>query len=373
MGIAEELSDPLPEPVKTKYETNIRTERLRSKSDIVKPSASYDVELDVEQMLEDSWGPQCQNGITEIYSTVKTVSDVLEKVEETCLDVVNGHAHPTKEKEENNLQNHSNVVDRPRIRRNNLASNNEYVYVDTKTKIGNSKPRPFNLSHQTSQDNEEKSFSRQNSIDCHDNKQVQELINSRRQSGDTSEYLHSRRPSSNTETAEKLFSSKISDNSEYLSSRRTSSHTETAERSFSRQLSNENKENKKKGKERSRFDRRRSEPKVEDAEESSQTPGRRCRPKVEDAEESSQTPPSQSISSRTTDILNACKNDLRRLTYRKTYTRTRSSPPEPDQDKKNNPSTNGQTNEDNSNASDKYSSATRYTQLSSGNRLPNRP
>jgi len=389
--IAEELSDPLPEPVKTKYETNIRTERLRSKSDIVKPSASYDVELDVEQMLEDSWGPQCQNGITEIYSTIKTVSDVLEKVEETCLDVVNGHAHPTKEKEENNLQNHSNVVDRPRIRRNNLASNNEYVYVDTKTKIGNSKPRPFNLSHQTSQDNEEKSFSRQNSIDCHDNKQVQELINSRRQSGDTSEYLHSRRPSSNTETAEKLFSSKISDNSEYLSSRQTSSHTETAERSFSRQLSNENKENKKKGKERSRFDRRRSEPKVEDAEESSQTPGRRCRPKVEDAEEtsqtpsrrcrpkaedaeeSSQTPPSQSISSRTTDILNACKNDLRRLTYRKTYTRTRSSPPEPDQDKKNNPSKNGQTNEDISNASDKYSSATRYTQLSSGNRLPNRP
>eukprot|EP00091_Calanus_sinicus_P004970 TRINITY_DN15331_c0_g1_i1.p1 TRINITY_DN15331_c0_g1~~TRINITY_DN15331_c0_g1_i1.p1 ORF type:complete len:465 (-),score=74.36 TRINITY_DN15331_c0_g1_i1:349-1743(-) len=326
---AEELSEPLPDPVKTKYQTNIRTERLRSKSDIVMPSASYDVELDVEQMLEDSWGPQCQNGTTEIYSAIKTVSDVTEKTVETRLDVVNGHTDPTQEKEENNLQNHTNVVDRTRIRRNNLASNNEYVYLDTKTKIGNSNPRPFNLSHQTSQDNEEKSFSRQNSIDCQDNKQIQECLNSRRQSGiDNGEYSHSRRPSSNTETVE---------------------------RSYSRQFSNENKENKKNGKERSRYDRKRSEPKAEDGEDS---------PK---------TPTSQSIGSRTTEILNACKNDLRRLTYRKTYTRTRSSPPQPDQEKNNKPSNNGKTNEDSSNASDKYSAPTRYTQLSSGNRLPNRP
>lgn len=326
---AEELTEPAPEPVKSKYQTNIRTERLRSKSDIVMPSASYDVELDVEQMLEDSWGPQCQNGTTEIYSAIKTVSDVIEKAEEARLDVVNGHTDPAKEKEENNLQNHTNVVDRPRIRRNNLASNNEYVYLDTKTKIGNSNPRPFNLSHQTSQDNEEKSFSRQNSIDCQDNKQIQECLNSRRQSGiDNGEYSHSRRPSSNTETVE---------------------------RSYSRQFSNENKENKKNGKERSRYDRKRSEPKLEDGEDS---------PK---------TPPSQSISSRTTEILNACKNDLRRLTYRKTYTRTRSSPPQADQDKNNKSSENGETHEDSSNASDKYSAPTRYTQLSSGNRLPNRP
>jgi len=324
--IEEEISDPPPEPLKTKK--NIRSERLRSKSDIVMPSASYDVELDVEQMLEDSWGPQGQNGITEIYSSIKTVKDAHEKVEETRLDVVNGHTDHTKEKEESNLQNHTNVVDRPRIRRNNLASNNEYVYVDTKVKIGNSKPRPFNLSHQTSQDNEENSFSRQNSIDYNDNRAVQEIINMQRESGE---------------------------NCEYSSSRRTSSNTEAIERSFSRQTSNENKENKKKGKERSRYDRRRSEP------------------KVEDTEDSSLTPPPQSISSRTTEILNACKNDLRRLTYRKTYTRTRSSPPEPDQDKNNKSAKNGQADEVKDKTSDKYSSPTKYTQLSSGNRLPNRP
>merc|ERR1719483_1338490 len=104
---------------------------------------------------------------TEIYSTIKTVSEVSEKAEENCLDVVNGHFDPVKGIEENNLQNQTNAIDRPRIRRNNLHSNNEYLYLDTKQKIGNSNPRPFNLSHQTSQDNEEKSFSRQNSIDCH--------------------------------------------------------------------------------------------------------------------------------------------------------------------------------------------------------------
>merc|ERR1712179_720990 len=148
-------------------------------------------------MLEDSWGPQGQNGIKEIYSSIKTVKDAHEKVEETRLDVVNGHTDHTREKEESNLQNHTNVVDRPRIRRNNLASNNEYVYVDTKVKIGNSKPRPFNLSHQTSQDNEENSFSRQNSIDYNDNKQVLELKNLHRESEDNNEYSSSRQTSSN--------------------------------------------------------------------------------------------------------------------------------------------------------------------------------
>jgi len=345
-----------------RYQTNIRTERLRSKSDIVMPSASYDIELDVEQMLEESWGPTCQNGITEIHSTIKTVTDVSEKVEENCLDVVNGHSDPTKEKEENNLQNHTNAIDRPRIRRNNLHSNNEYMYLDTKAKIGNSNPRPFNLSKQTSQDNEEKSFSRQNSTDCQDNKQAQDTVNSRRQSCNENEYTQSRRQSSNAETIE---------------------------RNYSRQYSNENKENKKNSEEKSRRVRKRSEPKGDDTEEKSPPPSmssrtteilnaqtrrvrKRSEPKAEDTEEN--TPP-PSMSSRTTEILNACKNDLRRLTYRKTYTRTRSSTAEPDQDKKNKSGENGQmqSNEGSSNANDKYASPTRYTQLTSGSRLPNRP
>jgi len=315
----EDKSDPLPEPVKPKYQTNIRTERLRSKSDIVLPSASYDVELDVEQILEDSWGPKCQNGITELYSAVQTVSSVLEKGEEARLDVVNGHTDPAKETEENNLQNHANAVDRPRIRRNNLASNNEYVYLDTKTKIGNTNPRPFNLSKQTSQDNEERSFSRQNSVDGQDNNLMQEILNTHRQSiGDSSEH-----------------------------SRWTNS--EISEKNYTRQNSNENKENKRR--ERSRLDRRRSEP------------------KTEVLDESFQTSMPQSLSSKTTEILNACKSDLRRLSYRKTYTRTRSSPPEPDKEKKS--MENGQTCEDSK--SNNSSSQTRYTQLTSGSRLPNRP
>eukprot|EP00092_Neocalanus_flemingeri_P024412 GFUD01026468.1.p1 GENE.GFUD01026468.1~~GFUD01026468.1.p1 ORF type:complete len:1011 (+),score=220.73 GFUD01026468.1:495-3527(+) len=353
------------EEYKPRYQNNIRTERLRSKSDIVMPSASYDVELDVEQMLEESWGPKCQNGITDIYSAIKTVTEVSEKVEAPRLDVVNGHSDPAKETEENNLQNHTNVIDRPRIRRNNLNSNKEYVYLDTKAKIGNSNPRPFNLSHQTSQDNEERSFSRQNSIDCQDNKQAQEAINSRRQSCNDNEYNNN--------------------------SRRPSSNVETVERSYSRQYSNENKENKKNGNEKSKSERRRREPKAEEADDNTPTPyenkerkkslsekfksdRRKSEAKAEDADDNTQTPPT-TITSRTTEILNACKNDLRRLTYRKTYSRTRSVTVEPDLEKKNKSTENGmlQTHEGSSNASDKYASPTRYTQVSSGSRLPNRP
>merc|ERR1719452_256588 len=112
-----------------------------------------------------------------------------------------------------------------------MHSNNEYLYLDTKQKIGNSNPRPFNLSHQTSQDNEEKSFSKQNSIDFEDNRQIQEALNSRRQSNNDNEHSNSRRHS------------KI----EYQTPsnpRRSSSNTETIEKSYSRQYSNENKENK---------------------------------------------------------------------------------------------------------------------------------
>merc|ERR1719427_1546450 len=169
-------------------------------------------------MLEESWGPKCQNGITEIRSTIKIVTDVSEKADDNRLDIVNGHSDPTKELEENNLQNHTNVSDRPRIRRNNLHSNNEYVYLDTKAKIVNSNPRPFNLSKQASEDNEERSFSRQNSLDCQDNKQALEELNSRRQSCNDDENTNSRRSSTNFEKVD---------------------------RGYCRQYSNENKENKK--------------------------------------------------------------------------------------------------------------------------------
>ena len=68
-------------------------------------------------------------------------------------------------------------------------------------------------------------------------------------------------------------------------------------------------------------------------------------------------------SSSTSDIMNACKSGLRRLTYRKTYSRSRSGPNEFDQDKNNNSSEKG---------TDERPKTT-YTTMNSGSRLPNRP
>lgn len=67
--------------------------------------------------------------------------------------------------------------------------------------------------------------------------------------------------------------------------------------------------------------------------------------------------------SSTSEIMNACKSGLRRLTYRKTYSRTRSCSHEKDQDNNNNTSPDKPAD---------YGPIV-YTQLSSGTRLPNRP
>jgi hypothetical protein len=91
---------------------------------------------------------------------------------------------------------------------------------------------------------------------------------------------------------------------------------------------------------------------------------------------------STGYSSSTTELMNACKSGLRRLTYRKTYSRSRSGTTEPpDSPDSNNNNNIGSKNtnygrleiEPDMSPSSCGSSSITYTQHSSGSRLPNRP
>ena len=93
-----------------------------------------------------------------------------------------------------------------------------------------------------------------------------------------------------------------------------------------------------------------------------------------------QTYPPISYSNSTTELMNACKSGLRRLTYRKTYSRSRSGTVEPtdnndNYDRNNNDNSRGSKNRNNSLEGEPQltSSSITYTQHSSGSRLPNRP
>jgi len=75
----------------------------------------------------------------------------------------------------------------------------------------------------------------------------------------------------------------------------------------------------------------------------------------------------------TSDILAACKSGLRRLTYRKTYTRTRSHPLEEGQEEDSKQSTKSVAQSPERGDLAATERATRYTTGSSGSRIPNRP
>jgi len=75
----------------------------------------------------------------------------------------------------------------------------------------------------------------------------------------------------------------------------------------------------------------------------------------------------------TSDILAACKSGLRRLTYRKTYTRTRSHPLEEGQEDESKQSTKSVAQSPERGDVAATERATRYTTGSSGSRIPNRP
>jgi hypothetical protein len=91
---------------------------------------------------------------------------------------------------------------------------------------------------------------------------------------------------------------------------------------------------------------------------------------------------STGYSNSTTELMNACKSGLRRLTYRKTYSRSRSGTTEPtdcnpDTNNNNSSSKNYSNSLESSEAepvkTSSSSSSITYTQHSSGSRLPNRP
>lgn len=79
-----------------------------------------------------------------------------------------------------------------------------------------------------------------------------------------------------------------------------------------------------------------------------------------------------SLHTSTSDIMNACKSGLRRLTYRKTYSKSRVTTTPPDNDSNHHQDSNNKSSGDKSKLSSERPKTT-YTQHSSGSRLPNRP
>ena len=317
------------------YSTRPTSERFRSKSAVVPPT-TYDIELNVEQMLEESWGPGT-NGVSGpdngVESSVSRTAETQGKSKSVTvsgsnnaaavnLDYFNGRSEAEqseKEKDENNsLNNTITGSDRLRLRKYNVYSNSEYVYLDANKKIGNSKPRPFTLTHNSSQDNDKKSISRQNSTENSDGKHPPEE--------------HRKEISRNS-------------NSSFFS-------TDHLEKSYSKMYLSEDKENRKRS---SKSDSRRHD-NSNDVEENSNN--------------SSSHNLAASFTAKTTEILNACKNDIKKLTYRKIYMRTKS-----DQDRTKSKSAEKDVEEKSlaACAGDSSGSESVYTKYSSGSRIPNRP
>ena len=290
------------------------SERFRSKSAVVPPTpyeVGYDVELNVEQMLEESWGPGVNigdnNGETSAKSkSVTGVSASSNNASESVnLEYFNnGPSSEAGQSEQKETDENSSAVnnaitgsDRLRLRKYNaVCSNNssEYVYLDASKKIGNSKPRPFTLARNSSQDNDKKSFSRQNSTD--EGKHPEPGI------------------------------------------------TDQLEKSYSKMYLTEDKENRKKSSKRNSIDT-----------ENNNNGGSSL----------------QSFTAKTTEILNACKNDIKKLTYRKIYMRTKSD--QVDRTKSKSAEKDIETVRNGGGQESGSGSEAVYTKYSSGSRIPNRP
>ena len=304
------------------------SERFRSKSAVVPPTpyeVGYDVELNVEQMLEESWGPGT-NGVNigekenkeETSAKSKSVSGVSASSNNASESVNleyfnNGRSSEAgqqqseqKETDENSsaVNNAITGSDRLRLRKYNAvcSNNSEYVYLDASKKIGNSKPRPFTLAHNSSQDNDKKSFSRQNSTEtCPEGKHPE--------------------PGS----------------------------TDQLEKSYSKMYLTEDKENRKKSSKRHSID-------TEDGNNNNSSSSHNL---------------AASFTAKTTEILNACKNDIKKLTYRKIYMRTKSD--QVDRTKSKSAEKDIETVRNEGGQESGSGSEAVYTKYSSGSRIPNRP
>ena len=305
------------------------SERFRSKSAVVPPTTydvGYDVELNVEQMLEESWGPGTNGVISGDKESLETsgksksvslgVSATSSKAAESVnLEYFNNESPSAEEKQsEKETDENSSAVnnaitgsDRLRLRKYNAVySNSEYVYLDASKKIGNSKPRPFTLAHNSSQDNDKKSFSRQNSTET------------------TPEGKHLSEEGSK------------------------GGGTEQLEKSYSKMYLTEDKENRKKSSKRHSID-------TEDGNNNS----------------SSSHNLAASFTAKTTEILNACKNDIKKLTYRKIYMRTKSD--QVDRTKSKSAEKDIEAVRNGGGHESGSGSEAVYTKYSSGSRIPNRP
>ena len=339
------LTENIPDTQNGSSSTRPTSERFRSKSAVVPPTSydvGYDVELNVEQMLEESWGPGTngviggtENGAesagVSVGTTGKSKSVTVSGSSNNAtvnLDYFNGRSEPEqseKEKDENNsLNNAITGSDRLRLRKYNVYSNSEYVYLDASKKIGNSKPRPFTLAHNSSQDNDKKSFSRQNSTETPEGKHPEE---------------GSRETSKNSSSG--------------------GGGTDQLEKSYSKMYLSEDKENRKKSSKSDGLSRQRDNSNSNDVEDNNNN-------------SSSSHNLAASFTAKTTEILNACKNDIKKLTYRKIYSRTKSDQVDRTKSKSAEKDMEAERGVMRVSGQDSGSEAV-YTKYSSGSRIPNRP
>jgi len=339
------------EVVKTKKQAERRSERrLRSKSDVTGLFSTTETEA--------TNTTQTMNGVcttSEEKDNLKSaITENIPNVSENTPEIANGHSDLLEE------------TDRTRIRKNNLHSNNEYVYLDTNCKISNSNPRPFNLSRQTSKENEENIFSRQNNIEIDEKEDkkysrklssndVREKSFSRQLSNDTEENNYPMNLASN-EILEKSLTRQCSNDKEEQSFFRKQICNDAKEKSISKPYYNNDKENRRTSKEKIANERRKSGSVEEGA--------------------------TNDHLSTANDFLNSCKSGFRRLTYRKTYSRTKSGNKEVENQERNGESlqkssqareSREATFEKNLPTNYDKNLTKHYTQMSSGTRVPHRP
>jgi len=227
-------------------------------------------------------------------------------------------------------------VERPMIRKIKVYASTEYQPVDMSSsyaKIGNSVPRPFSVSRQTSQ------VSAENEDNCASTPPPPPPTSTISETGGGP-------PASQWGIPGSVLLS-------------PPSH-EKKEKERSPKYSTDNKENRKsQTKEiRNRSEQRRNELQGESDLD---------QPDV-DVEKSESKRDSSNTS--TSDILAACKSGLRRLTYRKIYSRTRSNPLEEGQEEETKSRPKSGSSTMSPQAPDR---ATRYITVNSGSRIPNRP
>ena len=364
--------------------------RIRSKSDITVPKI-YDMDSENHNEIEDDADTSRSIVQEDQTNGVESKSDVTEETAEQTESLESNVETLTSgvQKDIENEISNSVSQDRPRVRKNNLNSNTEYLYMSANIKVPNSNPKPFVASPTKEKspptypapsepdDTSTKTISRQESNELPDVKHIEQSSSSPHVSTQIQteqKKFYSKESSVFKEEPEKTYNNYV-----YIENgsmdRRNSDKSDYYEKKLSDKLVN-GKVSEKKVSDKQLYSQdnssdRKSSDKYNNSDysykygKSFEKISDKTREGTEDRKYMDRTEsiPS-SYSTSTSDIMNACKSGLRRLTYRKTYSRTRSTTLEPEQDNNNNSSNRTE-------ALDKPK--TTYTQLSSGTRLPSRP